>query len=65
MAKENAVADPPKKPKSAGEKGLRGIEIDKTPNANYTVAGVTSGKKTPESERKPGRRLNVKEPTHA
>lgn len=32
------------------EQGFRGIEADPTPNANYTVAGVTSGKPTPETD---------------
>lgn len=34
------------------ERGLRGTEVDNTPNENYTVAGVTSGKPTPESDMK-------------
>lgn len=29
--------------------GFRGVEVDPTPNENYTVAGVTSGKPTPET----------------
>ena len=32
------------------EQGFRGIEVDPTPNENYTVAGVTSGKPTPETD---------------
>lgn len=31
------------------ERGFRGVEVDQTPNENYTVAGVTSGKPTPET----------------
>lgn len=31
------------------EKGYRGFVPDPTPNANYTVAGVTSGAPTPEN----------------
>lgn len=31
------------------EKGLRGTEVDETPNENYSVGGVTSGKPTPET----------------
>lgn len=31
------------------EQGFYGEEVDKTPNENYTVAGVTSGKPTPET----------------
>lgn len=30
--------------------GFRGIEVDPTPNENYTVAGVTSGAPTPETD---------------
>jgi hypothetical protein len=29
--------------------GFRGVEVDPTPNENYTVAGVTSGAPTPET----------------
>lgn len=32
------------------EQGFRGIEVDPTPNENYTVAGVTSGAPTPETD---------------
>jgi hypothetical protein len=31
-------------------KGFRGIEVDPTPNENYTVKGVTSNKPTPETD---------------
>ncbi len=34
------------------EQGFRGIEVDPTPNENYTVKGVTSGKPTPETDAK-------------
>lgn len=30
--------------------GFRGIEVDPTPNEHYTVAGVTAGKPTPETD---------------
>lgn len=30
--------------------GFRGVEVDPTPNENYTLAGVTSGKPTPETD---------------
>jgi hypothetical protein len=33
------------------EQGFRGIETDPTPNENYTVAGVTSGAPTPETDK--------------
>lgn len=29
------------------EQGFRGVEVDPTPNENYTVSGVTSGKPVP------------------
>jgi hypothetical protein len=35
----------------ANEKGYFGTTPDETPNENYTLAGVTSGKPTPETER--------------
>jgi hypothetical protein len=31
-------------------RGFRGIEVDPTPNENYTVAGVTSKAPTPETD---------------
>lgn len=30
--------------------GYRGVQADKTPNENYTVAGVLAGKPTPETD---------------
>lgn len=30
--------------------GFRGVEVDSTPNENYSVAGVTSGAPTPETD---------------
>lgn len=35
----------------ANEKGYFGETPDDTPNENYTLQGVTSGKPTPETER--------------
>lgn len=35
----------------ATEKGYFGTTPDETPNENYTLAGVSSGKPTPETER--------------
>lgn len=32
------------------EAGLRGIEVDPTPNENYTVQGVVKGAPTPETD---------------
>lgn len=34
------------------EQGFRGVEVDPTPNENYTVSGVTAGKPTPETDEK-------------
>lgn len=45
------------------EKGLRGVEVDLTPNENYTVAGVTAGLPTPEaSENPPAARVAASNP---
>lgn len=35
----------------AAEKGYFGTSPDETPRENYTLAGVTSGKPTPETSR--------------
>jgi hypothetical protein len=32
------------------KQGFRGIEVDPTPNENYTLAGVVAGKPTPETD---------------
>lgn len=32
------------------ERGFRGVEVDPTPNENYTVAGVIQGAPTPETD---------------
>lgn len=34
---------------SESDRGFRGEQADQTPNENYTVAGVTAGKPTPET----------------
>lgn len=36
----------------AAEQGFRGVDADPTPNENYTVAGVSAGKPTPETDEK-------------
>jgi hypothetical protein len=50
----NATADKLPTVESRVEKelaqGFRGTEVDPTPNENYTVAGVTSGAPTPETD---------------
>lgn len=35
------------------DKGYRGTPVDRTPNENYTVAGVTAGLPVPETEADP------------
>ncbi|WP_432091019.1 hypothetical protein [Streptomyces sp. NRRL F-5630] len=35
---------------AAEAQGYLGVAVDPTPNENYTLAGVTSGKPTPESD---------------
>lgn len=32
------------------EQGFRGLEVDPTPNENYTLAGQVAGKPTPETD---------------
>lgn len=32
------------------EQGFRGVEVDPTPNENYTMAGVVKGAPTPETD---------------
>jgi hypothetical protein len=44
--KSATVLDDPK----VQEQGFIGVAADPTPNENYTVAGVTSGKPTPETD---------------
>lgn len=39
----------------AEDKGYFGFTPDDTPNENYTLAGVTSGKPTPENQRGKGK----------
>ncbi len=39
-----------KKIDAENAQGFRGTEVDPTPNENYTVAGVTSGAPTPETD---------------
>lgn len=34
------------------DQGFSGVEVDPTPNENYTLKGVTSGKPTPETDPK-------------
>lgn len=43
-------AEVQKKADEEAAKGFVGVEVDETPNENYTVAGVLAGKPTPETE---------------
>lgn len=43
----------------ANEQGFRGVKVDPTPNENYTVAGVTSGAPTPETDPKTAREVRA------
>jgi hypothetical protein len=49
---EQANKEVAEKVNDESEKGYRGVVPDPTPNENYTVAGVTSGKPTPETDAK-------------
>ena len=47
--KDGGVAEVQAKVDAENDKGYRGTRVDKTPLENYTVAGVTAGKPTPET----------------
>lgn len=49
-ATETAANEVQKKVDAAEEKGYFGVSPDPTPRENYTVAGVTAGKPTPETD---------------
>lgn len=52
MAESTAAAQKKATDAVAAEEknGFRGVQVDKTPNENYTVAGVVAGKPTPETK---------------
>lgn len=50
-SKDPKTAPAEKQDLSEWEKGYRGEVPDTTPNAAYTVAGVTSGAATPEADK--------------
>lgn len=52
MTKDAGQADVQKKADVETEQGFRGDKVDPTPDSHYTVAGVTSGKPTPETDEK-------------
>lgn len=47
-------------------KGFRGVAeaVDPTPNENYTVAGVTSGKPTPETDEEQAKKAGSRKQFH-
>lgn len=47
---DGGAAEVQKAADKAAEQGYIGTVPDPTPNENYTVAGVTSGKPTPETD---------------
>lgn len=49
-AADEPKVDPDEVVATEEEQGFRGTEVDPTPNENYTVAGVTSGAPTPETD---------------
>lgn len=49
-AKKDPTAEVDKLVNVETDQGYRGVEVDETPNENYTVSGVTSGKPTPETD---------------
>ena len=49
-AKNSPLMEIEEKVQKESAQGFRGIEVDPTPNENYTVAGVTSGAPTPETD---------------
>lgn len=48
--KDAGVAEVQRVVDEENKKGYRGVVADPTPNENYTVAGVTSDKPTPETD---------------
>lgn len=51
-SEDGSAAEVQKAADEATEKGFIGTVPDPTPNDNYTVAGVTAGKPTPETDDK-------------
>lgn len=50
IAADTSTAEAQQKADEDTARGFRGIEVDSTPNENYTIAGVTSGAPTPETD---------------
>lgn len=51
-AKDLGADEVAEKIEAENEQGFRGTKADPTPNSAYTVAGVTSGEATPETDEK-------------
>ena len=49
---DQAVSEVQKTVDAENDKGYRGVTVDPTPRENYTVAGVTAGLPTPETDEK-------------
>jgi hypothetical protein len=47
---DQSTADMQKRADEDTARGFRGVEVDPTPNEHYSVAGVTSGMPTPETD---------------
>ena len=50
VAADKSTAEVQERMDKETEQGFRGIEVDPTPNENYTVAGVIKGAPTPETD---------------
>jgi hypothetical protein len=50
VAADQSTADMQKRADEDTARGFRGVEVDPTPNEHYSVAGVTSGMPTPETD---------------
>lgn len=50
IAADTSLAEVQKQADEDRARGFRGVEVDPTPNENYTIAGVTSGAPTPETD---------------
>ncbi len=50
VADDRSTAEVQERVDRETERGFRGVEVDPTPNENYTVAGVIKGAPTPETD---------------
>lgn len=57
QAADPSLAEVQARADKESEQGFRGAETDPTPNENYTVSGVTSGRPTPETDREQARKV--------